>query len=67
MFILTTLMLTTLALKVLNFWKFTSYCSLKPLWSGVGEVVHFYIDHFNTGHFDIGLFNINITTSPLIT
>ena len=36
---------TYLALKVLNFWKFTSkrcgwlcYCSLKPLWSGVGEV-----------------------------
>ena len=28
-----------LTLKVLNFWKFTSYCSLKPLWSGVGEVV----------------------------
>ena len=25
--------------KVLNFWKFTSYCSLKPLWSGMGEVV----------------------------
>ena len=23
-----------LTLKVLNFWKFTSYCSLKPLWSG---------------------------------
>ena len=23
----------------LNFWKFTSYCSLKPLWSGMGEVV----------------------------
>ena len=22
-----------------NFWKFTSYCSLKPLWSGMGEVV----------------------------
>ena len=29
----------TLPLKVLNFWKFTSYCSLKPLWSGMGEVV----------------------------
>ena len=29
----------TLTLKVLNFWKFTSYCSLKPLWSGMGEVV----------------------------
>ena len=29
----------TLKLKVLNFWKFTSYCSLKPLWSGMGEVV----------------------------
>ena len=28
-----------LALKVLNFWKLTSYCSLKPLWSGMGEVV----------------------------
>ena len=26
----------TLTLKVLNFWKFTSYCSLKPLWSGMG-------------------------------
>ena len=26
-------------LKVLNFWKFTSYCSLKPLWSGMGEAV----------------------------
>ena len=24
---------------MLNFWKFTSYCSLKPLWSGMGEVV----------------------------
>ena len=23
----------------MNFWKFTSYCSLKPLWSGMGEVV----------------------------
>ena len=31
--------LYTLTLKVLNFWKFTSYCSLKPLWSGMGEVV----------------------------
>ena len=30
---------TKLTLKVLNFWKFTSYCSLKPLWSGMGEVV----------------------------
>ena len=30
---------TSLALIVLNFWKFTSYCSLKPLWSGMGEVV----------------------------
>ena len=29
----------TLTFKVLNFWKFTSYCSLKPLWSGMGEVV----------------------------
>ena len=28
-----------LTLKVLNFWKLTSYCSLKPLWSGMGEVV----------------------------
>ena len=28
-----------LTLKVLNFWKFTSYCTLKPLWSGMGEVV----------------------------
>ena len=25
--------------KVLYFWKFTSFCSLKPLWSGMGEVV----------------------------
>ena len=29
----------TVTLKVLNFWKLTSYCSLKPLWSGMGEVV----------------------------
>ena len=28
-----------LTLKVLNFWKSASYCSLKPLWSGMGEVV----------------------------
>ena len=28
-----------LTLTVLNFWKFTSYCSLKSLWSGMGEVV----------------------------
>ena len=28
-----------LTLTVLNFWKFTSYCSLKLLWSGMGEVV----------------------------
>ena len=28
-----------LTLKVLNFWKFTSCCSLKPLWSGMREVV----------------------------
>ena len=28
-----------LTLKVLNFWKFTCYCSLKPLWWGMGEVV----------------------------
>ena len=26
-------------LKVLYFWKVTNYCSLKPLWSGMGEVV----------------------------
>ena len=25
-----------LTLKVLNFWKLTSYCSLKPLWLGMG-------------------------------
>ena len=31
--------LEPLTLTVLNFWKFTSYCSLKPLWSGMGEVV----------------------------
>ena len=30
---------SVLILTVLNFWKFTSYCSLKPLWSGMGEVV----------------------------
>ena len=29
----------SLTLKVMNFWKFTSYCSLKPLWSGMREVV----------------------------
>ena len=29
----------SLTLKVLNFWIFTSYCSLKVLWSGMGEVV----------------------------
>ena len=28
-----------LSLKVLNFWKLPSYCSLKLLWSGMGEVV----------------------------
>ena len=28
-----------LTLKVLNFWKFTCYFSLKPLWSGMGEVL----------------------------
>ena len=28
-----------LTLTVLNFWKFTGCCSLKPLWSGMGEVV----------------------------
>ena len=27
----------TLTIKVLNFWKLTSHCSLKPLWSGMGE------------------------------
>ena len=32
-------MFTLLTLKVLNFWKLTSYCSLKPLWSGMGGVV----------------------------
>ena len=31
--------LHVLTLKVLNFWKIASYCSLKPLWSGMGEVV----------------------------
>ena len=30
---------TNLTLKVLNFWKCTSCCSLKPLRSGMGEVV----------------------------
>ena len=30
---------STLTLKVLNFWKLASYCSVKPLWSGMGEVV----------------------------
>ena len=35
----TRLLGVNLTLKVLNFWKFTSYCSLKPLWSGMGEVV----------------------------
>ena len=34
-----TIPLSQLTLKVLNFWKFTSYCSLKTLWSGMGEVV----------------------------
>ena len=28
-----------LTLTVLNFWIFTSYCTLKPLWLGMGEVV----------------------------
>ena len=28
-----------ITLKVLNFWKFTSYYILKPLWSGMGEVM----------------------------
>ena len=32
-------LISPLTLKVLNFWKFTSYCSLKPLRSGMGEVV----------------------------
>ena len=32
-------MAALLTLKVLNLGKFTSYCSLKPLWSGMGEVV----------------------------
>ena len=31
--------MSLLLIKVLNFWKFTSYCSLKPLWSGMGKVV----------------------------
>ena len=31
--------LPKLTFKVLNFWTFTSYSSLKPLWSGMGEVV----------------------------
>ena len=34
-----TIIFTLLSLKVLNFWKFSSYWSLKPLWSGMGEVV----------------------------
>ena len=33
------MLLLRLSLKVLNFWKLTSYCNLKPLWSGMGEVV----------------------------
>ena len=37
--VLCTHILFQLTLKVLYFWKFTSYCSLKPLWSGMGEVV----------------------------
>ena len=28
-----------LTLKVVIFWKFTSYCGLNPLWSDMGEVV----------------------------
>ena len=28
-----------ITLEVLNFWKISSYCSLKPIWSGMGEVV----------------------------
>ena len=31
--------LTGLTLKVLHFCNFTSHCNLKPLWSGMGEVV----------------------------
>ena len=31
--------LCQLTLTVLNFWNFTSYCSSKHLWSGMGEVV----------------------------
>ena len=31
--------LDKLTLTVLNFRKFTSFCSLKPLWSGMGETV----------------------------
>ena len=30
---------TRLTHTALNFWKLTSYCSLKPLWSGMEEVV----------------------------
>ena len=33
------LLIALLTLTSLNFWKFTSYCSLNPLWSGMGEVV----------------------------
>ena len=31
--------MSCLTLAVLNFWQCASYCSLKPLWSGMGEVV----------------------------
>ena len=37
--VINTLDVLELTLKVLNFWKFSSYCSLKPLWSGMREVV----------------------------
>ena len=33
-----------LTLKVLNVWKVTSYCSLKPLWLGMGQVVSYLAD-----------------------
>ena len=34
-----TSMFARLTLKSAEFLKLTSYCSLKPLWSGMGEVV----------------------------
>ena len=37
--VLISTVIPVLTLTVLNFWKFTSYCSLKPLRSGTGEVV----------------------------